>query len=314
MTVEASQSLQTGRLASETGKVQCSVGVPMMFGPTSAAHPLPDPETVSTVWAADASAHRTGSGCIRSLDLPIGHPRVSARVSEEVSQHRPPGIEHTLCHGGLGQPGRRHVANRDPAGPSDQPPGKLVQSILSSGGDLGVDGPDLTLAACSLSRRQLRFQIAVEAGLLQVRAVRAGGDELQSAINADVRLACERHRLDLTDDDAIPLPSSVLRDIARFDFTFDGAVPPQPEALPSQDGGGVPRSVTGARSRATRQRFVEKQGARCRGGTAPPHAAGHGAWLEPPLRGARHGVESMRYALAQPHAPAPWPRRATRSR
>ena len=61
----ASLSLQTGRLAPETGDVQRSVDVPMMFETAIATHPLPDPESFQPSRAADASARRTGSGCIR---------------------------------------------------------------------------------------------------------------------------------------------------------------------------------------------------------------------------------------------------------
>src|SRR5688572_17157160 len=111
----------------------------MMFGTTIAAHPLPDPETFSTFWAAEASALRTGSGCIGFIDFLISHPCVIALVSEVATQHRPSGIEHALRHLGLCQLGSRHIANGDPAGLVDQPPGKLLQRILPPVGDLGVD-------------------------------------------------------------------------------------------------------------------------------------------------------------------------------
>src|SRR5687768_10257171 len=85
----ASLSLQTERLASETGNVQGGVDVPMMFRTAIAAHPLPDPESFQPSRAADASARRTGSGCLRFVHFQIGHPRVIAFVSEVATQHRP---------------------------------------------------------------------------------------------------------------------------------------------------------------------------------------------------------------------------------
>jgi hypothetical protein len=111
---EASLSLQTGRLAPETGDVQRSVDVPMMFGTAIAAHPAPDPKTFQPSRAADASTRRTGSGCIRFIDFQIGHPRVIAFVSEVAPQHRPSGIEHALCHPGPCQLGSRHVSDTFP--------------------------------------------------------------------------------------------------------------------------------------------------------------------------------------------------------
>jgi transposase IS200 family protein len=64
-------------------------------------------------------------------------------VSEVAPQHRPSGIEHALGHPGPCQLGSRHVSDRDPAALVDQPPGKLVQGVLSSVGDLGMDCLDL---------------------------------------------------------------------------------------------------------------------------------------------------------------------------
>ena len=94
----ASLSLQTERLASETGNVQGSVDVPMMFGTAIATHPAPDPKTFQPSRAADASTRRTGSGCTRFIDFQMDHPRVIVFVSEVVPQHRPSGIEHALRH------------------------------------------------------------------------------------------------------------------------------------------------------------------------------------------------------------------------
>ena len=156
---EASLSLQTGRLAPETGDVQRSVDVPMMFGTAIAAHPAPDPKTFQPSRTTDASTRRTGSGCTRFIDFQIDHPRVIVLISEVAPQHRPSGIEHALCHPGPCQLGSRHVSDRDPAALVDQPPGKLVQEVLSSVGDLGVDRLDLPLTP---RLRQLRLEVAVK--------------------------------------------------------------------------------------------------------------------------------------------------------
>jgi hypothetical protein len=218
----ASLSLQTERLASETGNVQGGVDVPMMFRTAIAAHPLPDPESFQPSRAADASARRTGSGCMRFIDFQIGHPRVIAFVSEVAPQHRPSGIERALCHAGLRQLGSRHIADCDPAGPIDLAPGKLVQGVLSPVRYLGVDRLDLPLTATPLCFRQLRFQVAVEGRLLQFRAVRAGGDGLQPKIDPDFSSTAEGRDLNLTDDVAIPPSASVLGEGARFDPALKG--------------------------------------------------------------------------------------------
>jgi hypothetical protein len=62
----ASLSLQTGRLAPETGDVQRSVEV---FGTAIATHPAPDPKTFQPSQAADAFTRRTGSGYMSFINL-----------------------------------------------------------------------------------------------------------------------------------------------------------------------------------------------------------------------------------------------------
>jgi hypothetical protein len=220
----ASLSLQTERLASETGNVQGGVDVPMMFRTAITAPPLPDPESFQPSRAADASACRTGSGCIRFVHFQIGHPRVIAFVSEVAPQHRPSGIEHALCHPSPCQLGSRHVSNRDPAGPINQPPGKLVQGVLSSVGDRGVDCLDLPFTPLALRLRQLRLEVAVEGCLFQFGAIRTGRDCLQAEIGADLVNPATRLALDLADDVALPAPAGILRETAGLDPTLDRPV------------------------------------------------------------------------------------------
>ena len=221
---EAFLSLQTGRLAPETGDVQRSVDVPMMFGTAIAAHPAPDPKTFQPSQTADASTRRTGSGCIRFINFQIDHPRVIAFVSEVAPQHRPSGIEHALCHPGPCQLGSRHVSDRDPAALVDQPPGKLVQEVLSSVGDLGMDRLDLPFTPLTLRLRQLRLEVAVEGCLFQFGAIRTGRDCLQAEIGTDLVNPATRLALALADDVAVPAPAGILRETAGLDPTLDRPV------------------------------------------------------------------------------------------
>ena len=193
----------------------------MMFGTAIAAHPAPDPKTFQPSRAADASSRRTGSGCIRFIDFQIDHPRVIVFVSEVAPQHRPSGIEHALYHPGPCQLGSRHVSDRDPAALVDQPPGKLVQEVLSSVGDLGVDRLDPPL---TLRLRQLRLEVAVEGCLFQFGAIRTGRDCLQAEIGADLVNPAKRLALDLADDVAVPAPAGILRETAGLDPTLDRPV------------------------------------------------------------------------------------------
>jgi hypothetical protein len=203
-------SLQTGRLAPETGDVQRSVDVPMMFGTAIAAHPTPDPKTIQPSRAADVSTCRTSLGCSRLIDFQIDHPRVIAFVSEVAPQHRPSGIEHARRHPDPCQLGSRHVSDRDPAVLVDQPPGKLVQEVLSSVGDLSVDRLDLPFTPLTLRLRQLRLEVAVEGCLFQFGAIRTGRDCLQAEIDADLVNPAKRLTLDLADDVAVPTPAGIL--------------------------------------------------------------------------------------------------------
>jgi hypothetical protein len=223
---EASLSLQTGRLAPEMGDVQRSVDVPMMFGTAIAAHPAPDPKTIQPSRTADASTRRTGSGCIRFIGFQIDHPRVIAFVSEVAPQHRPSGIEHALRHPGPCQLGSRHGSDRDPAALVDQPPGKLVQGVLSSVGDRGVDRLDLPITPLALRLRQLWLKIAVEGCLFQFGAIGTGRDCLQAEIDADLVSPAKRLALDRADEVAGPPPVGILRETAGLDPTLDRPVAP----------------------------------------------------------------------------------------
>ncbi len=164
-------SLQTGRLVSETGDVQRSILVAVMFRAALAAHPSPDRKSLSTFWAAEASALRTGLRCIGFIDLDIRYPCGIAFIPEVVPQHRPSSIENALCHRGLCEFRGRHVAHRDGAGTVDPCPRKLVEAVLPPIGDLGVDRPDLSLAPLALRFGQLWLQIAVEGRPLQFGTV-----------------------------------------------------------------------------------------------------------------------------------------------
>jgi hypothetical protein len=85
----AHRSLQTKRLAPETGNVQRSVPIAVVNRATVAAHPLPDRKTLSTVWAAERIAPRTGLRCIGLIHLCKSNSCVIAFVVKEVAQHRP---------------------------------------------------------------------------------------------------------------------------------------------------------------------------------------------------------------------------------
>jgi hypothetical protein len=155
--------------------------------------------------------------CIGFIDLSVGYPCVIAFVPEVVPQHRPPGIENALCHAGLCHCRGRYIADRDLAGAIHQRPRELVEAVLSPVCDLGVDCSNLPLALLALRLGKLRFEVAIEPGLLKFRPVRAFRDGLQPEIDADLSPPCALTAVDLTDEVAVPATTSILREVARLD-------------------------------------------------------------------------------------------------
>ena len=85
-----------------------------------------------------------------------------------------------------------------------------MKAILSSIGNLGMDRPNLALAALPLRLSQFVLEIAVKPCLRQIRPVRALGRGLVAEIDADDMRPVRQFPLDLADHVAVPAAPGIL--------------------------------------------------------------------------------------------------------
>jgi hypothetical protein len=106
---------------------------------------LPDPKPFDPFRAADASAIGTGLGCVSLVHFCESNSSVIAFVLQEVAQHGPAYIERGFAFARFDLPCGRDISDENRASRVDDSAGILVQRVLATVGDFGVDGPDLTI-------------------------------------------------------------------------------------------------------------------------------------------------------------------------
>ena len=158
----------------------------------------------------NASAFRTGLGrvCLRPQDTATVRNRF---IRQHLLEARPAGIEHALCHLGLGQFRRADVANDDEPVSLRNLRALLMQVILTPIGDLGVDIADpLWRLSAALRRGQLGLALAVELRNADLAAVRKRRQRLQAEVDADPLIGCLAGTLQLDWKIDVPSAASVL--------------------------------------------------------------------------------------------------------
>lgn len=138
-----------------------------------AASPLSYSKTCDTFRPRARTAARAGLGGKRFIDLIEPRACVSAFVPKHGPERRPPSVEHRLAVLGPSQGGGVHVADEDGPILAGETGAQLVQEILPTVCDLGMQRLDAGSFARSLSDSKRRFQIAVEP--LGLDILQAGG-------------------------------------------------------------------------------------------------------------------------------------------
>ncbi len=178
------------------------------------AGPFPYSQPIDALRAAERAAGRTGAGGVRLVHLFEHDACVCALVGQHRLQLAPAGIQHRLGHRGFGKLRGSYIAHDDRAAALDQHPAELVQGIPAPVGDLGVNGPDTGLLARALCNGQCRFQVAVEAAVLQPGAIAASGHVFQAQVDADGVLSERGIGLDFNDRVEVPAATGVLGEAA----------------------------------------------------------------------------------------------------
>jgi hypothetical protein len=125
-----------------TENVLGRVGVPAMNRSTLPASPLSYSETFQPSRAAACIALRTGLGTPCLIGLKAHAPAHKCFIRGHGLETRPPGIEHALCHGGLGQCRRADVAENNQPVLIGKLPALLVLEVLAAISNLGVGAAD----------------------------------------------------------------------------------------------------------------------------------------------------------------------------
>src|SRR5699024_10052438 len=115
------------------------VHVPVVEHTTLHASPASYSQPVDAVRPAKRAARRTGAGGVRLANLSKDDACVIAFIFQHRLELAPAGIQYRLGHAGLRELGGRDVAHHDFAVLTDQPAGELVQGVLATILDLGVD-------------------------------------------------------------------------------------------------------------------------------------------------------------------------------
>src|ERR1700716_811755 len=227
--------MKTERLASETGDVDGGVAVATMGRSAFAAGPSPDIQIFYSLRPAARVAARAGLGGVDLVHFCKHPPCVIAFISEEFLQHRPTHVERGLAVARGDLPCGRDIPDEHRAGVVDAGAGILVQRLLAPVLDLRVDGLHQQLLVASLSVGELRLEIAVEIGLLEIPAVARRSDGLEAEVDADdLGAVGGLRRFDLADQVAVPAPPRILAEIAGFDPAGELAVHPEAERLAAQ--------------------------------------------------------------------------------
>src|SRR5215467_2275839 len=159
----------------------------------------------------NASAFRTGLGRVCLTDLKTQATARHRFIRQHLLEARPAGIEHALCHLGLGQFRRADVANDDEPVSLRNLRALLMQVILTPIGDLGVDIADpLWRLSAALRHGQLSLALAVELRNADPAAVRKRRQHLQAEVDADPLIGCLAGTLQLDWKVDVPSAASVL--------------------------------------------------------------------------------------------------------
>ena len=204
--------------------VRC-IGVTVVANAAHSACPLPNRQAgkpLRPAHGSTAAAHPRGAV--------LGHlhkPRacVIAFVLQHGSHRAPARIHHALGVRTLGKRLRIHITHTDHGVPGGQLRCELVQEVLSSVGDLGVDGFDPMLLPRTLRCGQRRLQVAVEALGLYLVAIAQHSQVFQPQVDADRgALRCDpRRALHVDRDIEVPTPARVFAEAARTQFVLTQA-------------------------------------------------------------------------------------------
>jgi hypothetical protein len=186
---------------------------------TAATDPLSYYEVLSALWAAACSARGTDLRDQSLVNLDVLNSMPDGLVMKLGSKLRPARIEHGLGEARSGESRRIEVADADTPALPHQPRGQLVQEVLATVRDLGVDGPRTRLACGTLSNSQRLLVFSVPARRLDFLSRGERSEGLQTEVDAD-----------------LPGPTGILSEAAAEDPPLYRTAEPNPVPAPEEDG------------------------------------------------------------------------------
>ncbi|HEY1891861.1 MAG TPA: hypothetical protein VGG63_15755 [Steroidobacteraceae bacterium] len=201
----------------------------------AATDPLSHYEVLSALWAAACTARGTDLRGQSLVNFDVFNPMPDGLVVELGSKLRPAGIEHGLGQAGSGEPSRIDVADADAPVLAHQARGQLVQEVLATVRDLGVDGPRARLASGTLSNSQRPLVFSVQARRLDFLSGGERRQRLQAEVDAD--FACPMFSVfgHLELQIQVPAAAGILGKAAAEDPSLYRTAEPNPVPPPKQD-------------------------------------------------------------------------------
>jgi hypothetical protein len=205
--------------------VASCIGVAIVRRTAVRTDPQSYTECAHTFGAAggDSSAARAHLGSESFVGFDVPRSCLLALVREHGSETGPAGVGNGFGHPRPHELGRVHIANDDVSVLPHKLSRLLVQEILSSVRDLGVDRASAALVTRSLRYSQGRFVLSEVLWVLDLSSVAQCSEMLQAKVNADGVTATGACLLDHALEGNVPAPTSVLNEVSgtidASDFT-----------------------------------------------------------------------------------------------
>ena len=206
-----------------------------MRSTASATDPVSYSEVLSAFWAAARAACGTDLRGQSLVNLEVLGPVLNSFVAELESKLRPAGIEYGLGQAGSGQSTGINVPDADAPVLAHEPGGQLMQEVLPTVRDLGVDGSNSGLAPGTLRNGERLLVLAAETRRLDLLARRKRCQALEAQVDTDLAspvLSILRN-LDLQIE--IPAATGILSEAAAAKLTTERPAEPEPISALEED-------------------------------------------------------------------------------